>query len=71
MNPFQTTSHDSDIQGLTDQLARSAHRLEGPAGFDPLLDRIGEFFDQTQALHPLHIRPEKEIRPPETFPWGF
>ncbi len=42
MNPFQNRSHDSDVQGLTDQLARSAHRLESPADLDPLLDRIGE-----------------------------
>jgi erythromycin esterase-like protein len=28
------------------------------------------FIDETEALHPLHIRPEGD-QPPETYPWGF
>ncbi|HJR81881.1 MAG TPA: erythromycin esterase family protein [Anaerolineales bacterium] len=27
------------------------------------------FMDETEALHPLHIRPE-EVNPPDTYPWG-
>ena len=27
------------------------------------------FVDETEALHPLHIKPE-EIKPPDTYPWG-
>jgi len=27
------------------------------------------FFDETEALHPLHIQPEL-TEPPETYPWG-
>jgi erythromycin esterase-like protein len=27
------------------------------------------FFDETEALHPLHLQPEL-TEPPETYPWG-
>lgn len=28
------------------------------------------YVDETQALHPLHIEPQKNGEPPETYPWG-
>lgn len=28
------------------------------------------YFDETEALHPLHIEPRTDV-PPETYPWGF
>jgi erythromycin esterase-like protein len=36
-----------------------------------LPDRYDAFlyFDESQALHPLHIQPEMN-EPPETYPWG-
>jgi erythromycin esterase-like protein len=27
------------------------------------------YVDETQALHPLHVKPE-ELRPPDLYPWG-
>jgi erythromycin esterase-like protein len=38
-----------------------------------LPDRYDAFlhFDETNALHPLKIKPEAELKPPETYPWGF
>lgn len=35
-----------------------------PERYDALL-----YFDQTEALHPLHIKPDT-TEPPETYPWG-
>jgi hypothetical protein len=36
-----------------------------------MADRYDAFlyFDETEALHPLHIQPES-TEPPETYPWG-
>ena len=36
-----------------------------PQRYDALL-----FIDQTEALHPLHMRPDTR-KPPELYPWGF
>lgn len=38
-----------------------------------LPDRYDAFlyFDETNALHPLKIQPDTELKPPETYPWGF
>ncbi|MBI3942098.1 MAG: erythromycin esterase family protein, partial [Chloroflexi bacterium] len=29
------------------------------------------YFDETQALNPLHLQPQLQREPPETYPWGF
>lgn len=29
------------------------------------------YLDHTDGLHPLEIHPEKELQPPETYPWGL
>ncbi len=29
------------------------------------------FIDETQALHPLHLKAEEEPGVPETYPWGL
>jgi erythromycin esterase len=36
-----------------------------PSRYDAFL-----FFDETEALHPLHITPEAGREPPETYPWN-
>lgn len=35
-----------------------------PDRYDALL-----YLDETEALHPLHLQPEKN-EPPDTYPWG-
>lgn len=37
-----------------------------PQGYDAFL-----YFDEIQALHPLHIQPETQARQPEMYPWEF
>lgn len=29
------------------------------------------YIGETQALHPLHIKPREAHEPPETYPWGM
>lgn len=29
------------------------------------------YFDDTQALHPMHIGAEEAVKPPDTYPWGL
>lgn len=29
------------------------------------------YLDHSDGLHPLEIQPEKELQPPETYPWGL
>jgi erythromycin esterase len=52
--------------------------------YDPAYERYGNYvptvlprrydaflyLDETQALHPLHVRPREDGEPPETFPSG-
>jgi erythromycin esterase len=59
------------------------HRAIGVV-YDPYIDRSGSFvptalserydafiyLEETHALHPMHIRPEVALEPPETYPWG-
>jgi erythromycin esterase-like protein len=59
------------------------HRAIGVV-YDPAYERYGNYvptvlssrydaflyIDETQALHPLHIRPREDGEPPETFPSG-
>lgn len=37
-----------------------------PSRYDAFL-----FFDETEALHPFHLEPAGEARPPATYPWGL
>jgi erythromycin esterase len=59
------------------------HRAIGVV-YDPYIDRSGSYvptslserydafvyLEETRALHPMHIRPEAALEPPETYPWG-
>ena len=59
------------------------HRAIGVV-YEPALERLGNYvptvlpercdaflyLDETQALHPLHIRSEADGEPPETYPWN-
>jgi erythromycin esterase-like protein len=72
-----------DIKSYPELAARHAHRAIGVV-YNPELESYGNyvpsviperydafvFLDETQALHPLKIKPAKQ-ETPETYPWGL
>lgn len=78
--PLSAVLEDAHAEAL---LKPRAHRAIGVV-YDPRAERYGNYvptilpqrydaflyFDQTRALHPLHLV-EEEPEMPETFPWGY
>jgi erythromycin esterase-like protein len=73
-----------ETRNREDFLDARGHRAIGVV-YHPYQERYGNYvptilphrydaflhIDETQALHPLHIEPQKTGEPPETYPWGF
>jgi erythromycin esterase-like protein len=65
-------------------MAEWGHRAIGVV-YNPLTERYGNYvptilprrydaflyLDYSQALHPLHIKPQAGAEPPETYPWAI
>ena len=74
----------SDLRQHPECLTRRLHRAIGVV-YDPEREKIGNyvptvlpdrydaflFLDETKALHPLQVKPDEELKPPETYPWSF
>lgn len=74
----------NDLKHSEEAVRRRGHRAIGVV-YHPQYERYGNYvptvlpkrydallyFDDTQALHPMHIQPAELREPPQTYPWGI